>query len=85
VDQRTLEKAAERASVLAEVRTTMEVKRGKQAHPKKQAVEVEISSCSFQLTYHSEMRRPSQHKDQLLRKDLWLVQVLVLDTPLEPW
>src|SRR5258708_30982116 len=63
----------------------MEVKRGKQAHPKKQAVEVEISACPFQITYHREMRRPSQGKDQILCKDLWLVQVLVLDTTLEPW
>ena len=31
------------------------------------------------------MRRPSQGKDQILCKDLWLVQVLVLDTTLEPW
>ncbi len=36
----SLEKAAERAKVLAAVQTKMEVKRGKQAHPKKQAVEV---------------------------------------------
>jgi hypothetical protein len=80
-----LEKAAERAKLLAEVRTSMEVKRGKQAHPKKQAVEVEISACPFQITYHSEVRRPSQGKDQILRKELWLVQVQVLDTTLEPW
>jgi len=80
-----LEKAAERAKVLAEVRTSMEVKRGKQAHPKKQAVEVEISACPFQITYPCSVRRPNQGKDQILRKELWLVQVLVLDSTLEPW
>ncbi len=63
----------------------MEVKRGKQVHPKQQAVEVEISSCSFYITYHSEVRRPSQGKDQILHKELWLVLVLVLDTTLESW
>jgi Transposase DDE domain len=81
----TLKKAAERRKLLAEVRTRMEVQRGKQAHPKKQAVEVEISACPFQIAYHSEMRRPSQGKDQILHKGLWLVQVRVLDTTLEPW
>jgi hypothetical protein len=80
-----LEEAAQRGKLLATVRTKMEVKRGKQAHPKKQDVDVEISACPFQITYHSEMRRPSQGKDQLLRKELWLVQVLVLDSTLEPW
>jgi hypothetical protein len=45
-----LQEAAARLKLLAEVRTTMEVKRGKQAHPKKQAVEVEISACTFQIT-----------------------------------
>jgi hypothetical protein len=45
----------------------------------------EISACPFQITYHSELRHPSQGKNQILRKDLWLVQVLVLDTTLEPW
>src|SRR5258708_15134500 len=63
----------------------MEVKRGKQAHPKKQAVDVEISACTFQITYHSEVRRPNQGEDQIIRKGLWLVQVEVLDTTLEPW
>jgi hypothetical protein len=81
----SLEKAAERRKVLASVRTKMEVKRGKQVHPKKQDVDVEISACPFQITYHSEMRRPTQGKDQILHKDLWLVQVQVLDTTLEPW
>lgn len=80
-----LQEAAARLTLLAAVRTTMEVQCGKQAHPKKQAVEVEISACPFQITYHSDVRRPSQGKDQILRKELWLVQVLVLDTTLEPW
>jgi hypothetical protein len=52
-----LEKAAARGKLLAEVHTKMEVKRGKQAHSKKQDVDVEISACLFQITYHSEMRR----------------------------
>jgi hypothetical protein len=80
-----LEEAAKRLKKRAMVRTKMEVPLGKQTHPKQQEVDVEISACSFQLTYHSELRRPSQGGDQVLRKDLWLVQVRVLDCPWEPW
>jgi len=80
-----LEEAETRGKVLARVQTMMEVKRGKQRQAKKQPVAVEISACSFSLTYHSELRRPSQGTDHLLRKDLWLVRVLVVDTALEPW
>jgi hypothetical protein len=81
-----LEKAAERARIAG--RGTHE--HGSEAgqagsSTPKQAVEVEISACPFQITYHSEVRRPSQGKDQILRKGLWLVQVQVLDTTLEPW
>jgi hypothetical protein len=81
----SLEEAETRGKVLARVQTMMEVKRGKQRQAKKQPVAVEISACSFSLTYHSELRRPSQGTDHLLRKDLWLVRVLVVDTALEPW
>ena len=81
----TLEEAAKRLKTLAMARTKMEVPLGKQAHPKQQEVDVEISACSFQLAYHSEVRRVSQGPDQILRKDLWLVQVRVLNCPWEPW
>jgi hypothetical protein len=80
-----LEEAAKRLNKLAMVRAKMEVPVGKQEHPKQQEVEVEISACSFQLAYHREVRRPSQGPDQILRKDLWLVQVRVLNCPWEPW
>lgn len=80
-----LEEAAKRLKTLAMVRAKMEVPIGKQEHPKQQAVDVEISACSFRLAYHSEVRRPSQGPDQILRKDLWLVQVRVLNCSWEPW
>ena len=80
-----LEEAAKRLERLAMVRAKMEVPTGSQGHPKQQEVEVEISACSFQLAYHSEVRRPSQGRDQIRHKDLWLVQVRVLNCPWEPW
>lgn len=80
-----LEEAAKRLNTLAMVRAKMEVPTGSQEHPKQQEVEVEISACSFRLAYHSEVRRESPVPDQILRKDLWLVQVRVLNCPWEPW
>src|SRR5260370_23430623 len=71
----TLEQAATRLKVLARVQTSMEVQRGKQTKAKKQPVEVEVSACSFQLSYDSEVRRESATRGQILRKDLWVVQV----------
>jgi hypothetical protein len=79
-----LEEAAKRLKRLAMVRAKMEVPLGKQEHPKQQEVDVEISACSFQFASHSEVRRPSQGPGQILRKDLWLVQVRVLNCPWEP-
>jgi hypothetical protein len=69
-----LEEAAKRLKKLAMGRTKMEVLIGKQAQPKQQEVDVEISAC-----------RPSQGNDQILHKTLWLVQVRVLGSPWEPW
>jgi len=80
-----LEEAAKRLKKLAMGRTKMEVPLGKQEHPKQQEADVEISACSFRLTYHSAVRRSSQEPDQILHKDLWLVQVRVLNCWWEPW
>jgi hypothetical protein len=81
----SLEQAAERLKLLARVQTSMEVQRGKQTRAKKQPVEVEVSACSFQLSYDSEVRRESSTRGQILHKNLWLVQVEVLGTSWEPW
>src|SRR5260370_18740172 len=81
----SLEQAGKRLKLLARVQTNMEVQRGKQTRPKKQPVEVEVSACSFQLSYDSEVRRESSTRRHLVHKDLWLVQVEVLGTSWEPW
>ena len=61
----------------------MEVQRGKQPHPKRQPVEVEIAACPVRLTYSTAVRRKGQgHK---VTKTLWLVQVSILGTTQAPW
>jgi hypothetical protein len=80
-----LEEAARRLTILAMVRTELEVPLGQQAHPKRQEVHVEISACSFHLTYERDVRRPTQGTRQPLHKVLWLVQVRVLGCTWEPW
>lgn len=80
-----LEEAAKRLKTLAMLRTKMEVPLGKQEHPKQQEVDVEISACSFRLAYHSEVRRGGPEPDHIRHKDLWLVQVRILNCPWEPW
>ncbi len=81
----SLEAAAKRLNKLAMVRTKLEVPLSDQAHPKRQEVDVDISACSFQLTYERDVRRPTQGSRQTWYKALWLVQVRVRDCPWEPW
>lgn len=83
--QGSLEQAAQRLRLLARVQTTMEVPLGKQKHPKKQDVEVEVSGCSCRLTYDREVRRGHSRRGQRVQKDLWLVQVRVVGCSWEPW
>ena len=69
---------------LARAETSLEVQRGKQVHPKKQPVVVELSACPLRLSYWSHVRRPGG-KGKLVSKPVWLVQVQVLGTNWEPW
>jgi hypothetical protein len=68
---------------LARVETTLEVQRGKQRHPKRQPVQVDIAVCPIRLTYATGVRRKAP--GELVSKDLWLVQVQVLGTTQAPW
>ena len=68
---------------LAQAETTMEVKRGKQARPKKQPVKVKLSACPLRLTYQTNVRRKGQGKS--LTREVWLVEVRVLGTDWDPW
>jgi hypothetical protein len=81
--QGNLAQAQEQVRKLARVETTLEVQRGKQRHPKRQPVEVDIASCPVRLTYSTGVRR--KEPGELVTKDLWLVQVQVLGTTQAPW
>jgi hypothetical protein len=64
-------------------RTEMVVRRGRQRKAKRQPVPVKISACPVRLTYQTNVRR--EGPGQEIQKELWLVEVRVLGTKLEPW
>ena len=68
---------------LAQVETTLEVKRGKQVRSKKQPVQVELAACPLRVSYWTNVRRKGQ--GQLVTRQVWLVQVRVLGGDWEPW
>jgi len=55
--QGTLAQAQQQVRKLARVETTLEVQRGKQRHPKRQAVQVAIAACPVRLTYSTGVQR----------------------------
>ncbi len=81
--QGTIAQAQQQVRTLARVETTLEVQKGKQRHPKRQPVEVEISACPVRLTYSTAVRRPEP--GQTVTKQLWLVEVKVLGSTQAPW
>ena len=68
---------------LAQVETTMVVKRGKQVRPKKQAVKVNLLACPLRVTYQTNVRRKGPGRQ--VTRDVWLVEVRVLGVDWEPW
>ncbi|MFL5590356.1 MAG: hypothetical protein ACJ8DI_22265 [Ktedonobacteraceae bacterium] len=64
---------------VARAETSLEVQRGKQAHPKKQPVVAQLAACPLRLTYWSNVRRPGG-KGKLVSKRVWL---LLTDWPVE--
>jgi hypothetical protein len=75
--------AHQQMRTLARVATTLEVQRGKQRHPKRQPVAVDIAACPVRLTYSTGVRRKEPGEE--VTKALWLVQVQVLGTTQAPW
>jgi hypothetical protein len=63
--------------------TEMVTTRGHQVRPKAQLVTAEIRACPLRLTYDGNVRREGPAEPR--QKDLWLVEVRLLGTPLEPW
>jgi hypothetical protein len=77
--QGNLAQAQQQVRKVARVQTTMEVQKGKQRHPKRQPVEVEIAASRVSTG----VRR--QEPGQTVTKELWMVEVKVLGTTQAPW
>ena len=69
--------------VLAQAQTELEVRKPGQKRAKRQQVTVQIRACPIQLTYATNVRRPGS--GELVERTLWLVEIQLLDTNLEPW
>lgn len=68
---------------LARARTRMVVRRGPQKKEKRQKVTAEIRACRLRLSYDTHVRR--QGVGEEVQKELWLVEVAILHSTLEPW
>lgn len=79
----TVDQARERLHLWTTTRTHMEVCVGRQRKPKRQWVQVELRACPLRLTYDPQVRREGE-RDQV-SKALWLVEVRLCGTRLEPW
>lgn len=67
----------------ATAQTDMVTQRGRQQRPKAQTVTAEIRACPVRLNYDANVRREGAAAPA--QKDLWLVEVRLLGTKLEPW
>jgi Transposase DDE domain len=63
--------------------TMLVVQRGRQPRPKEQRVRVELRACAVRLRYATNVRRPGAGEE--VEQPLWLVEVRLPDTTLEPW
>ena len=68
---------------MASTRTEMVVRRGRQKKKMRQRVTVEIRACPLRLTYDTGVRRESEGEQA--EKELWLVEVEVLNATMKPW
>jgi hypothetical protein len=75
--------ARQHLSLVAHAETMMVVQRGRQQRAKEQRVEVEVWACPLRIEYDSEVRRGG-HGERVV-KAVWLVEVRLPDTRLEPW
>jgi len=78
-----LNKAQERLRLVGTAQTTMVVQRGRQERAKEQVVTAAMRAGPVRLTYETNVRREGPGETQ--QKELWLVEVRLLGTKLEPW
>lgn len=68
---------------IADAQTMLEVRKTGQPRAKRQRVRVSIAACPIRLTYESNVRRPGP--GTTITRQVWLVEVRLGDTNLEPW
>src|SRR5205823_2360416 len=68
---------------VAEAQTMVEVRKTGQPRAKRQCVTVALSACPIRITYATNVRRPGP--GTTITQTVWLVEVRLLDTNLEPW
>jgi len=78
-----IEQARKQLTLLAEARTEMVVRRGRQKQPKRQRIRARIKACPIQLTYQTNVRR--EGPGEQVQKKLWLVEIHLPGTSLKPW
>lgn len=81
--QADIHQAKGRLRLLATARTEMKVRLASQQRPKLQPVTVEISACPLQVSYETDVRRASGGRR--VRQAVWLVEVRLLHSTMEPW
>jgi len=75
--------ARQRLKRLATAQTEMVVRRKGQSRAKRQRVPVDIRACAVRLTYETNVRR--EGPGETVQKVLWLIEVSLPGTGLEPW
>jgi DDE family transposase len=70
-------------TVVAHAQTQMEVQKRGQPRAKRQTVQVQIRACPIRVTYATNVRRPGE--GQSVSRSVWLLEIQLLDTNLEPW
>jgi len=78
-----VQQAQRRTQLLATAQTEMVVRRGRQKRAKRQWIGAHIRACPLRLTYQTNVRR--EGPGETIQKVLWLVEVRLSGTSLEPW
>jgi len=79
----TLAEAGQQMALVARAQTLLEVQKRGQPRAKRQSVTAEIRACPIRLTYASNVRRTGA--GELIRRMVWLVEIRLLSTKLDPW
>jgi hypothetical protein len=80
---RDIQQALQQLRPVAQARTEMVVRRGRQKKAKRQEVTVNLRACPLRLTYQTNVRRLGS--GQATQKLLWLVEIGVPGSDLDPW